>query len=461
MKINSFWYERDINSYPALSSDIDCDALVIGGGLAGLFAAYYLTKSGVKTIVIECDTIGSGASDKMTAHITSQHDLVYSYYRDTLGHIKCSLIAKANEEAISDISNIIQEENIDCNFERASSYLFTSGPRNIIKLKEEANALSNTIIKYETNFRPDKVPFEIEGYLKFFDQAVFNPVPFIAGLAESVIRQRGKIFENTRAIKIDNNTVTTSSGHKITTQNIIIATNYPLINKTGLYFTKLTAEKAYVAVYDNCEKLDGIWCCMDDNGLTYRNYKNYLIVCGQDHRTGQKNTVPNYHALDEYVKKYFPKANLVAKWSNQDCMTPDKLPYCGRHSKKFDNLYVITGFNKWGTTHSNTCGKIIADLINNKPNAYADIFDPARKKSFPALLKNIGDNAVMAGYLISGIDRRSNPTCPHLKCKTQFNYDDNTWDCPCHGSRFDLHGNVIFGPSNHNLDSKDIAPPID
>jgi hypothetical protein len=201
-----------------------------------------------------------------------------------------------------------------------------------------------------------------------------------------------------------------------------------------------------------------MWNCIDENGYTYRNYEDSVIVSGQSHQCGYETDVFHYHNLKNHAQKVFPQGEEMTRWSAQDCITPDNLSLVGYYSKKKQHLYVMTGFNKWGMTSTNIAGRIIADLVAGKNNAYSEIYSPSRKMSISVIGKAAWSNVKMVGSLIGGLNHLSNPVCTHLKCRTKYNPEEQTWDCPCHGSRFDKLGNVINSPAIKRLDDNQTQP---
>ena len=456
--IKSIWHNDDYPQYQKLKNDIDTETLIIGGGLSGISAAYYLSRNGIKAVIIEANKIGSGTTKNTTAHITSQHDATYDRYLNQFGQIKTSIIAKANQEAIDEIESIINTENIDCNFERVDSYLFTKNPENSIKLRKEYYALKHTAITAFLTTQTGLVPFEYELALGFENQATFHPMKYLHGLAQCCCNNKVKIYEDTKAMEIKDGNVLTNDGHKIKASNIVIATNFPIINFPGLYFIRVYQHKSYNGAYNVSNNVSGMWNCIDQDGYTYRKYEDTVIVSGQGHQCGYETDVPHYHKLKNHVEKTFSQAAEINRWSAQDCMTPDNLPLVGYYSKKEKNLFVMTGFNKWGMTSTNIAGRIIGDLVAEKNNAYSEIYAPSRKMSIGVIGKAVWSNMKMVGSLVGGLNHLSNPVCTHLKCRTVYNPEEQTWDCPCHGSRFDKLGNVINSPAIKRLDETQIQP---
>lgn len=452
MPSQSLWLENRSTRFPELSDEQTTSTIVVGGGLAGLTTAYYLAKANHKVILLEAKTIGAGTSGHTTAHVTSQHGMIYDKWIKRFGLHRARLIARANEQAISEIYNIITEENIDCDFTFLDSYLFTNEEANIPKLIDEniaANQLGINSSLLETAFSP--VPFKKA--VVFQNQAQFNPKKYMDGLADAIVKHGGTIYENSRVLHIQENSVTTKTG-KVTGDNIVIATHAPVINFPGMYFARMYQSRAYVVALENAEQFDGMWTNIDKKGHTYRLYNEYLLLSGEDHKSGYQGNKNHYDNMKNFSKLSFPSSIIKYQWSAQDGITLDGLPYIGRYSKKSDILYVATGFKKWGMTQTNIAGKLISDLILGNENPYAEIYSPQRSLVPIGYLKAIAINGAVAVDYAVGLFNLSKPRCAHMKCGLRWNKDELTWDCPCHGSRFEENGTVIDSPAIHDLKKK-------
>ena len=452
MPSESLWLGNKMSRFPTLTDSEKASAVIIGGGIAGLTTAYYLAKSGVKVIVAEAGEIGMGISGHTTAHVTSQHDITYGRWIKRFGEDAARLIARANEEAIREISNISVAENIECDFNWKNSYLFTNDRKKIQKLIDEKNAAEKLGIKASVAEK-GLAPFSYLEALVYSNQADFNPTKYMNGLADAIVKYGGKIYENSRILHIDGNRVF-SQGGSITADDIVIATHMPIINFPGMYFAKAYQDRAYVIAAENAPQIDGMWASVDKGGHTYRSYGDYLLICGEDHKCGTKRNINHYRNLYDFAENMFGGSKISYQWSAQDVITLDKLPYIGKYSKKSDHLFVATGFAKWGMTQSNIAGRIISDLIIGNKNPYADIYSPQRRLKPSAFFSSIYINAAVAGHYFTGLFRLKCPRCVHLKCGLVWNKDEMTWDCPCHGSRFKENGSVIDTPSIHDLKRK-------
>ena len=479
-KHESVWSKTvDIPPRPALDGNVSVDAAVIGGGLAGILIAKFLQEKGLKTIVLEADRIGSGQTKNSTAKITSQHGLIYHRLIEEFGETKAQQYAAANEQAIEEYRNLIQKYEIDCDFCDAPAWLYSTHSTDLLKLEYEAACKLNipASLAAET-----ELPFTVASALKFDHQARFNPLKFLKAIAEDIT-----IYEHTRAISVDGNRIQTGTG-TVTAKYIVFATHYPFVNFPGFYFMRMHQERSYVVALENAANLMGMYYGIDSDGLSFRPEGNLLFVGGGNHRTGENSTGGMYEKLLESAKTYWPNCNPVASWSAQDCMPIDGIPYIGKFSATEPNWFVATGFQKWGMTSSMVSAIIISDLIIKNKSQNEDVFSPNRftpGASAKAVLeetmqsmKGLAREFVMPGRCdveqlpkghggvvdSDGVkvgvykDEQGNifgvsTKCPHLGCQLEWNPDEKSWDCPCHGSRFDYRGNLIDNPAQENLES--------
>lgn len=476
--MKSLWSEScKFRKREALNKDIKTDVLVIGAGIAGILTAYMLKQKGREVVVIDAAEIASGNTKNTTAKITSQHDLIYSKLITEFGEEKARQYEKANELAIKKYKEIIEDKRIECDFEEKPAYVYSLNEVDV--LKEEVEAAKNLGIDAEF-VQEANLPFKINGALKFNNQAQFNPLKFLKGISNELV-----IYENTRALEIKENLVVTSGGN-ITANNIVVATHYPIMNAPGYYFMKMHQERSYVLALENTSEIDGIYIDINKEGYSFRTYNNLLLFGGISHRTGENEEGGSYDELRKVAKKLYPKAKEKYYWSAQDCMTIDGIPYIGRYSSETPNIYVATGFNKWGMTSSMVSAMIISDMILEKENDFSEIFSP-RRFDLSLSINNIANDLIETAknfiaqkvYIPSSeIEHIKNghggiieyngekvgvyknkegkeffvsTKCTHLGCQLSWNADELTWDCPCHGSRFDYKGRLIGSPATKDL----------
>lgn len=428
----SVWRNNtDIKHFPSLEYDIKTDVLIIGGGIAGILTAYELKQRGIDYILIEKNQILNGVSCNTTAKITSQHGLIYSKIVSIMGNEPAALYYKANQEAVEKYAALAQ--GIDCDFEHKDNYVYATD--NDSKILKEADALEKAHIPFEL-VNTTELPIRIKAAVKFSDQAQFNPLKLLSKLSESL-----NIYENTFALKIKNNNVITNKA-TIRANKIIVATHFPFLNKHGSYPMKLYQSRSYVIALKNTQNLNGMYINENEKGLSFRCYGDYLLLGGGSHRTGKQGG--GWTELRETAKRIYPEATEEFYWATQDCMSLDSIMYSGQYSAVTPDLYVSTGFNKWGMTSSMVSAGIVADLITDKKSEYRELFSPSRNMIKPQLAVNGFESIV---NLLTPTTKR----CSHLGCALKWNKSEHSWDCPCHGSRFSDDGTVLNNPAQKDI----------
>lgn len=418
------------------------EVIVIGAGMAGLLIAYYLQEAGRQVLVLEADKIASGQTGNTTAKITSQHGLKYSSLMYTIGRKKAELYAKANEQAIREYERLIREKKIECGFKRLPAYLYSTESEELLKREARAAALLG-IDAFFT--KETELPFPVAGAVGFRGQAQFSPLEFIRSIAAEL-----EIWEGKRVTAIRGNKVVI--GKQVMSANqIIVATHYPIKDFPGFFFGRQHQERSYVLALSGCERIEGMYYGIESDGLSLRQAGDYLLLGGGSHRTGDHKKEGGYEFLVRAAEKYFPKGNEDARWSAQDCMPHDGIPFIGRYSVFTPNLYVATGFQKWGMTSSMIAALLLKDELAGKDNPYKSVFSPQRFHFFAGEGKQIVDTGISIKGLMSGRINKEAPRCPHMGCKLVFNPHERSWDCPCHGSRFDLEGRLVDNPANTGI----------
>ncbi|MCH5170504.1 MAG: FAD-dependent oxidoreductase [Oscillospiraceae bacterium] len=426
--MKSLWhYTGAGGNFPELKKDIQTDILVIGGGLAGLLCAYFLKSDGADVVLVEAQKICGGISGNTTAKITSQHALIYDDLINKFGVAKAKQYLEANNSALDEYRKMC--ENIDCDFEEKSAYVYALN--DVSKITKEAEALK--VLGYNADLvSTTPLPFSVAGAIRFRNQAQFNPLKFAYSISKGL-----NIYEHTKIRELIGTTAVTNMG-RIKANKIIVATHFPFINKHGSYFMKLYQDRSYVIALENAQNVDGMYIDEAEHGLSFRNYGDLLLLGGGGHRTGKDGG--NYDVLRAFARKYYPEAKEKYHWAAQDCMTLDGVPYIGHYSAQTKNLFVATGFNKWGMTSSMVAAKILCDLVQNRSNKYSDLFSPSRTMLRPQL-------AVNAFESVCGLLTPTTKRCPHLGCALKWNSVEHTWDCSCHGSRFEENGKLIDNPA--------------
>ena len=503
----SLWdVDSSQTNYSKLNNIEKTDVCVIGGGITGAVTAYLLVKNKMNVIVLEKDKVGMGVTANSTAKLTSQHGLFYKYLADGNGIDFAKKYLESNEEGIKLAEEIIKEENIECDYEKKDAYVFATNESELKKIKQEIDILNK--INFNAEFIKEvKLPIEkCIGAERFPNQAQFNSRKYTLGLFDKINKMGGKIFEDSKVMKIKKENkeykIITENG-EVHAKNVVIATHYPIKNFPGMYFIKMYQDKSYVIAVDlktdeDLSKIvNGMYIQSCDPVISFRTAKyegkDLLLIAGSGHRTGQATGIieDSFINLENYIKKYYPKAEVKFKWSTEDCVTLDKIPYIGQFSNLMPDIYVATGYKKWGMSTAHVAGKIISDHILRRENKYAEIYKATRLepikniKEFGNMLKEstyslvinkikpaedvlekipLGDGGIVEinGEKV-GIYKREDgkifavkPYCGHLGCLVSWNNLEKTWDCPCHGSRYDYMGNIITEPTIKELEVVDI-----
>ncbi len=475
----SIWTKTvDMPQCPYLPGDVSVQAAVIGGGLSGLNTAYFLAKNGIDTIVLEKNRVGSGQSGHTTAKITSQHGLIYDDLIGNFGDALARQYALANQSAIEAYRRIIQDEHISCDFENQPAYLYACMDSGA--LEKEADAANRLGIDAHLT-KDTALPFPIKSALRFENQAMFHPLKYLRALAEALT-----VYENTAVKSVAGHRIETDRG-VVHAEHIIFASHYPFVNIPGYYFMRMHRERSYVIALENAAMLDGMYIGIDKQWhWTMRNHQNLLLFGGCNHRTGENSAGGRYELLKTAAQRFWPGSRIVAQWSAQDCMPLDGVPYIGLYASSEPSWYVATGFQKWGMTTSMVSAMILSDMIAGRTSPYAEVFSPRRfeplisagefmknsVKSAKGLLRTLFNlpqstlDEIPCGH--SGIVTYQDETwgvykddngrayvvsvrCPHLGCQLTWNADELSWDCPCHGSRFDYRGRLLDNPAQEDL----------
>lgn len=419
--------------FQRLKTDIKTQVLIIGGGMAGILCAHMLKEAGVDYVLAEADTICSGITKNTTAKITFQHGLIYHKLIHSLGNEKAAMYLDVNRKALNKYTELCA--GIDCDFEKKDAFVYSLDNPKL--LSQELKALQR--LDYPAQLAQDlPLPFPTAGAVKFTGQAQFHPLKFIRGIAPNL-----NIYEHTMVKELEGGKARTDKG-TITAEKIIVATHFPFLNKHGSYFLKMYQHRSYVIALEHGPDLKGMYVDQAQKGMSFRNHQGLLFIGGAGHRTGKPGG--NWEELGRFAAGHYPDARIKYRWAAQDCMTLDGIPYIGNYSKNTPNLYAATGFNKWGMTSSMVCAMALADLVMDRKNPWAALFSPSRSILKPQLALNALEAAKNQLTL-------SRPRCPHQGCALKWNPWEHSWDCPCHGSRFDRYGHLIDNPATGDLKS--------
>ncbi|MDY7014862.1 MAG: FAD-dependent oxidoreductase, partial [Cyanobacteriota bacterium] len=494
-KPNSYWIDSTESlPKPSLENDILVDVAIVGAGIVGITAAMLLKKAGKKVALIEAKSLAAGVSGHTTAKITSLHQLIYADLIEKLGEDKARLYGESNEAAIALMVKLVEEEQIDCDFSQQSAYTFAERPEDLSKVEAETEAavklgLPASLVK-ETS-----LPFPVAGAVKFDNQAQFHVRNYLLHLAQNIAGEGSYIFEHSRVETIEEGDpceVKTSRG-TVRATDVIISTHLPLLDQ-GLFFAKAYPKRSYIvaARIDSDRAPQGLFIGAGD-----RNYHSIrttpydggllLLVGGEGHKTGDRSdTEQCYLNLEAYARDRFGVTSFEYRWSSQDMVSFDRLPYIGKLTPAHQHLYVATGLSLWGMSKGTMAGMLLSDFILGVENPWAQLYDSLRATPFLSQtsikentkvvthwvgdrLKGLADSVaevapgegklvtVEGNKVAAYRDERGeisvvSAVCTHLGCIVNWNEAEKSWDCPCHGARFSCEGKVLHGPAVKDLE---------
>ncbi|WP_215141130.1 FAD-dependent oxidoreductase [Exiguobacterium qingdaonense] len=495
---NSIWRQHDRGTlHPPLDTSESTEVVVIGAGIAGLVCAYELQKRGKQVTLLEALEIGHGTTGHTTAKCSVQHGMIYHKLIRHFNEEIARLYYEFNSEALTYLKSQI-DEGFDCDYTTEHSYLYATEPND--ELSKELDAYRRLEIDggEATDEVQNTLPFPITQALVVRDQAQFHPVKYLRELAERFVKLGGKVYERTRATDVSQGPrpiVTTSSGRRVQANQVVITTHYPFNDLRGLYVSRFLVERSYIVACEmTSASLKGMYLSVDEKPRSFRSYeedgKAYLLIGGEAHTAGQvTDTRSRYDRLESDAQHHFEVKRATYRWSSQDLITLDRIPYVGQMFKREPDIFVATGFLKWGMTNGIGAGILLADRLTGRPNRFSELVSPLRKTVKPTdvtsfistnldtaaqFTKGVVDRAlerrgvqdlqldeggvVQIGNQTKGVYRDLdnhchivNLTCTHLGCTVKWNNAERSWDCPCHGSRFDAKGAVLEGPATKPL----------
>lgn len=493
----SYWQDSAmaLPDYPKLQHDLDAEVTVVGGGISGITTAYLLAKEGYKVVLLEAGKLMNGTTGHTTAKITAQHDLIYDELIKHGGTENARLYYEASIDASRFIESTAEKLKADCAFVRHDAYVYTNSESYLSKLEDEIKAYDKLGIKGSLESRIP-LPIPSKAAVKMDNQAQFHPLHYLHALVKAFTDLGGEIYEGTTAVDVEPSPlprVVTGERYKITCKQVVACTHFPFYDGHGFYFARMHADRSYVlGLKVEDEYPGGMYLSAEDPKRSIRSANtaaggSMLLLGGQSHKTGQGVcTINHYEELQRFAKEQFDLKEIVYRWSAQDLVTGDKLPFIGRITASSPNIVIATGFRKWGMTNGTAAALLIRDLIMEKANPYEQLYSPSRALSLKTVVNLVAENADVAKHLIAGklelVHKRPeelandegsvvkvngrragayrdadgqlfliDTTCTHMGCEVEWNDGERTWDCPCHGSRFSYRGEVVEGPAEQPL----------
>lgn len=490
----SLWERVERPTLPTLRDERAFDIAVLGGGITGLTTALLLKREGARVAVLEADRVGAATTARNTAKATALQSTLYRTIRAHRGAEAAAIYAAASTSAVEKIAELSHEEGISCDLHRRPAYTYATSEQELPGLEEETAAAQDAGLTLISDDGID-LPFPVRGALRLDDQIEFQPVQYATGLARAVHGDGCEVFEHSRALTLDEGSpcrVTTAEG-AIRADHVVVATHYPIWDR-GLYFARLEPHRSYcIAARIRGKPPQGLSINTGGPTRSVRSYGDHLVVCGESHPTGARSvSTARYERLEEFAKTNWNVDEITHRWSAQDPTPYDHFPMVGAYTPWSSRLHVATGFMKWGLTGGTFAGMVLADLLSGRDNPWAKALSPTRFSPCSAVTLGrinlntgahfVGDRLApatthtpeglqpgQAGTLRNGTDltgtyRDENNElhavslrCTHLGCLLRFNGAERSWDCPCHGSRFDIDGAVLEGPAVHPLETK--TPP--
>ena len=489
----SLWLETATPSdFPALSEDVAVDVAVIGAGIVGVTAAVLLKRAGATVALVEAGRVGAGVTGHTTAKLTSLHSLTYAKLISSFGEVPARRYAEANQAAIERIARFVEEEGIECDFRRRTAYTYADEGGDLDPILAEVDAARRLGLPASFVEEPP-LPFATAGAVRFEDQAEFQPTAYVRALAATIPGEGSHVVERSTATAVrDHPRRVDTDGGTVYAREVVVATHQPFLYR-GLFFARTHPEREHVlALRLAGDPPEGMYLSTESPSHTFRAHPTrdgeLLIVGGESHKTGQGgDTMERVRRLEAWARERFDVRAVVYRWAAQDNMPVDGLPFAGRLTRRSTDLWVATGLRKWGLTNGTAAAMILTDEILGRPNPWASVYDATRFTPLASATELLKENADVAlrflvgrawgerdgladlhrgeGRIVrlggrqlaayrdeEGVVHAVSPVCTHLRCIVAWNSAERTWDCPCHGSRFDVDGRVVQGPAIRDLE---------
>lgn len=490
----SLWHATapPADPHEALDGDISVDVVVVGAGVTGLTCAVLLAQDGAEVAVVEARRIGAGTTGGTTGKVTSQHGLIYQELLDQHGQDVAHGYARANEDAIGTVRDLVARHSIDADLDVADAYVYTEDPTQLERLQREVQVAQDLGLPATWSETTD-LPFDVHGAVRFTGQAQIHAVKYLYGLAHALTSLGGRLYERSRAVGLgerDGRRVVETTGGAVEADHVVLATLIPIIDR-GFEFARAEPSMTYgLACAAGRAVPEGMYICAEDPSRSVRHYhgddETFVVIVGEGHRTGERRDTGRHDdLLEAFARDRLGTGEVRYRWAAQDFVPVDLLPMVGEVALA-PQVYVATGMNKWGLTNGTVAAQIIADAIAGRDNPYAEMLRATRanptasakrflEHNLDVAKRFVGDRIDPDGWaaddippggagvvLVDGQYRAISRTqdgsvqqrsavCPHLGCIVQWNEAEATWDCPCHGSRYDRDGDVLCGPATSPL----------
>jgi glycine/D-amino acid oxidase-like deaminating enzyme len=438
------WLTEEREAYPKLRGRQQAEAVVVGGGLCGVTTAYLLQLGGLNVMLLEADRLGHGASGHTMAKVTAQHGLIYSRLKKQWGREVAQAYAISQTGALNAMAGLVENMHISCGWtwQDASLCALTSEEEFLLEREEEAAQDAGLAASLMSG---GDCPVPVRKLLAVQAQAMFDPYAYLCALADAFAALGGRIHEDSRVWAINTQSVSTETG-SVHAPFVVIATHFPIINFPGWYFLRARQQRSHVEALDGVPSFQGMYLHIAEGGFSLRMQGGMTLLSAFDYTCGTQTDIDHEELLRRKASVFFPDARPIAAWHSQDLMSADGLPFIGPYSRRTPNHFVAAGFSKWGMTNSMVAAQAISARILGEPLPESEIFNPARTikySAFPVLNTFVST----ASSYLSGLPRKSAPRCPHMGCKLKYVEATASWDCPCHGSRFDSIGRIKNGPA--------------
>ncbi|KND45614.1 MULTISPECIES: FAD-dependent oxidoreductase [Streptomyces] len=499
----SYWIESAPHGseHPALDGDLVVDVAVVGAGIAGISTAWELARRGRRVALLEADRVAAGVTGHTTAKVTALHTLIYDRLRRTRGAEAAALYARSQNEAVRHAAALVEELGIDCDWEDAAAYTYAEDEGRVAELRAEAEAAREAGLPAEF-VTETGLPFPVAGAVRVADQAQFHPRKYLLALVGDLVRQGASVHERTRVVRLKEGSpcrLTTEAGFTVTAEDVVIATHYPVFDR-ALLFTRLSPRRELVLAAPAPAGADphGMYITQEQRTRSartapYGDGRRLLIVTGEHFTPGTAGVEARFELLADWAAERFGPLDFTHRWATQDNDSTDSVPLVGLFHAGSRHTWVATGFGGWGMSGGIMAGRLLAGLITGHKSAWSDLYDPRRVLSAvreaPAFLKHQaqvarhfvgdrisppgdasvdaiapGDGAVVrVGGRHCAVHRDEDGSlhavsarCTHMGCLVGFNRAERMWECPCHGSRFDVEGRIVQGPATKPLEGRDL-----